>query len=162
MKVTSQEEKLYRYWWLHDGAWYQNVAKTYGFETANKLNKESLRSMAKRTMQTYVRERGLDSSTMDLATLVHHFMEGAGEMWPDEWVDLESHILGPDSFEVVLKKNFAIEMLRKAGTLEKYECTGLVLREGWFAGLGVKNYVQEEKECMVKGDPVCRFLVRIL
>ncbi|MBO8162857.1 MAG: hypothetical protein H0Z34_03935 [Brevibacillus sp.] len=161
MKVNETEEKLYRYWWLHDGAWYQNVARRMGFSIANELNKECLRSMAKRTMQTYVREHNIDSSSLTMEDLVHHYMTGANEMWPDQWVKLEAHILGPDSFEVVLSKNFAIDMLRKAGTLETYECPGLSLREGWFAGLGVRHYEQEEKECMVRGDDVCRFWARV-
>ncbi|UFJ42572.1 hypothetical protein LOK74_08800 [Brevibacillus humidisoli] len=162
MNTAPCEEKIYRYWWFHDGAWYQNVARKFGFEAANELNKEALRYMAKRGMQTYVRENGIDLSEITtIESLAHHYMEGASEMWPEHWVHLEANILGPDSFEVVNRRNFAIEMLRKAGTLDKYECPGLALREGWFAGLGIKNYIQEERECVVRGDEVCRYWARI-
>lgn len=162
MNVTPNEEKIYRYWWFHDGAWYQNVARTFGFAAANQLNKEALRYMAKRAMQTYIREQNVDvAAIQDIERLVHHFMEGAYEMWPRHWVHLEANILGPDTFEVINYRNFAIDMLRKAGTLEHYECPGLILREGWFAGLGIKDYTQEETECVVRGDPVCRYRAQV-
>jgi hypothetical protein len=60
--ASKLDEQIYRYWWLHDGAWYQNVARRFGFEVANELNKECLRYMAQRTMRSYVKENRVNTS----------------------------------------------------------------------------------------------------
>ncbi len=36
--INKIDEQVYRFWWLHDGAWYRNVAGRFGFEVANELN----------------------------------------------------------------------------------------------------------------------------
>lgn len=158
--ISKMDEQVYRYWWLHDGAWYQNVAGRFGFEVANELNKECLRYMARRTMRSYVKENRVNTSYATIEELVKHLMEGTLVMWPEGWCETEVHILGTDTFDVVLTKNFALDMLRRAGTLEHYACPCLTLREGWFAGLGVKHH-DEELECMLKGDDVCHLRARI-
>jgi hypothetical protein len=154
------DERIYRFWWLHDAAWYQNVAKRFGFEAANELNKESLRYMALRTMQAHVRENRIDTAFANIEDMVKHLMEGTLLMWPATWLQTDVHILSPDTFDVVITKNFAIEMLRRARTLEHYACPCLAAREGWFAAIGVKYYDQELK-CMVLGDDVCHFRTRV-
>lgn len=153
-------ERVYRFWWLHDGAWYQNVAKRFGFEVANELNQESLRYMAMRTMQTYLRENNVDTNFANFEDFTKHLMEATLGMWPATWLQTEVHILGPDTFDVIVTRNFAVEMLRRAGTLEHYQCPCLAARQGWFAGIGVKHYDQELK-CMVRGDDVCQLRARI-
>ncbi|QKG83264.1 hypothetical protein GXN76_01485 [Kroppenstedtia pulmonis] len=156
------DEKIYRFWWLHDGAWYQNVARRIGFEAANDLNKECLRYMAIRGTRSYVRENKIDTSQIqDIETLVYHFMKAPKQLWPEEWIQMEATITGPDTFDVRLHRNFAVEWVKKAGTLDSYECPGLVLREGYFEGLNVRTYEQGERTCMCRGDDECVFWARV-
>jgi len=105
---------------------------------------------------------GVDTSFTRIEEFVEHFMQGSSVMWPDGWCQTSAQILSPDKFEVIISENFAINWLRRAGTLKQYECPGLALREGWFKGIGIKHYEQEEEECMVKGHDICRFRAHIL
>jgi hypothetical protein len=154
------DEKIYRYWWLHDGAWYQNVAKTFGFEAANELNQQCLRYMAQRTMRDYVKEHHIDTHFRTIEDLTKHLMKATLTMLPEEWCKTRVEILAPDCFDVVLYENFAVDSVRRAGTLDSYACPGLMMRQGWFAGLGIA-YTDEEIECMIRGDKVCRFRAHV-
>jgi len=154
-------EQVYRFWWLHDGAWYQNVAKRFGFEVTNELNQECLRYMAQRTMQAYLRENRVDTNFANIEDFTKHFMASTRLLWPANWLENEVHILGPDTFDVIIVKNFAVDMLRRAGTLQHYECPCLAARKGWFAGIGIKKYDDQELKCMIRGDDICQFRARI-
>jgi hypothetical protein len=158
--TTTSEEKLYQFWWLHDGLWYQNVARRFGFEAANELNKQCLRALARRSMQAIVRERAVDTRQLDLGQLVELYVAAARTLWPEAWVHLRATITGPDTFEVALPKNFALDWLERAGTLDRYDCPCLELRDGWFQGLGVR-FEQEKRDCKCRGAEACTFWARV-
>lgn len=161
MPTSKEEEKLYMMWWLHDGQWYQNVAKRFGFDAANEINKEAARFMARRSMQMLVRERGVDTDEITLDEAVELYMTAAKNMWADGWVELEASITGDDTFDVTTTKNFALQWIDKAGTLDKYDCPCLELREGWFKGLGIRKFEQGKNSCMCDGAEACTFWAKV-
>ena len=59
----------------------------------------------------------------------------------------------------MVTRNFALEMLARAGTLEGYDCPCPQMREGWFEGL--RTEVSDERvECVRTGGTACRFQSR--
>ena len=126
--------RLYSWWWLHDARWYQGVASRFGFDVANEINQEALRYMAQRVARLVAKECDVLPSRMSFPDAVDVFCRCCSLMWPKELLQFECNLTGPDTFEIDIVRNFALDMLRRAGTLERYDCPCLALREGWFQG----------------------------
>ena len=63
--------------------------------------------------------------------------------------------------EIVIRQNFAVTMVRMAGTLEGYECPCTEVHAGWSDGLGVPLAENCSTGCLRFGDPACRMLIRV-
>lgn len=152
---TAADLPLRQFWWLHDARWYQGVARRFGQEVANEINAEALNFVARRVAAWYVREHGpVDPN--DLDAVVKAFGEISRIMWSDEMMDYENVVEGPERWDTVISRNFALKMLAAAGTLEGYECPCPDLRAGWFEGMGV--CVRDRRtQCLRDGDAACRF-----
>lgn len=152
-----RENAIYHLWWLHDARWYQEVAKECGFEVANRLNKKILVFIAKRVGRQILLKNRKTVRDLSFRELIDLFMQTAKVMWPEELVAFEYQITGKDTFEVHTKRNFALFMLEQAGTLGKYDCPCLDLREGWFEGLGIEVSENKMVQCVRKGGKCCTF-----
>lgn len=146
---------LEQFWWLHDARWYQGVAKRFGQDVANEINAEALRFVARRVAAWYVKEYGVapGASAAELAGVLERISR---TMWPGRMLSVDSENIHDHSWETVITRNFALEMLRTAGTLDGYRCPCLDLRAGWFEGLGVRAD-DECLSCLRQGAPACRF-----
>lgn len=151
--------QLYQWWWLHDGFWYQEVARRFGFEAANEINKTVLKTLATRVARSVVKSYG--KSFTEWHEVVDAYCKSAELMCPAEGLEFTSTITGPGTFKIEIFRNFALDALRKAGTLDKYDCPCLSLREGWFQGLGVHAVENRIEECMCKGGKACVFIGRV-
>lgn len=154
-------EQLYQWWWLHDGAWYQEVAKRFGFDAANEINKQALRFMAARVSRQIAGELDKPVEEMAWPEVVETFCKGAKLMWPEPSLKFDYAVTGPGTFEVNIRYNFALDMLRRAGTLEHYDCPCLALREGWFEGLGIEPAENRNTQCVRTGGDACSFVGRV-
>jgi hypothetical protein len=150
-------EQLYRWWWTHDAAWYQAVKRKFGAEVANELNREAMRQVAQRVAE-YVRKRlPRPIEDMPWAEVVDAFETCPKLMWPPGMVEFDYAPTGPGEFEVNLRQNFSLAMLRRADSLETYECACLEMRAGWFAGLGLDPADDRIEQCLAKGGTACTF-----
>ncbi|HET9381704.1 MAG TPA: hypothetical protein VFP69_12845, partial [Streptomyces sp.] len=145
---------LRQFWWLHDARWYQGVAKRFGQDAANEVNAEAMRFVARRIASAYAREHGLRPglTAAELAAALN----GISDLMTGDSVQAANKVTGDGSWETVVTRNFALEMLARAGTLEGYDCPCPQMREGWFEGL--RTEVRDRRvECMRTGGAACRF-----
>ncbi|WP_308346917.1 L-2-amino-thiazoline-4-carboxylic acid hydrolase [Streptomyces sp. ISL-66] len=145
---------LRQFWWLHDARWYQGVARRFGQDAANEINAEAMQFVTRRIASAYAREKGLgpELSAAELAAA----LTGISELMTGDGVEAANKITGEDSFETAVTRNFALEMLARAGTLEGYDCPCPQMRAGWFEGL--KTEVDDHRvECLRTGGAACRF-----
>jgi hypothetical protein len=150
----SPADLLRQFWWLHDARWYQGVAKRFGQEAANEINAEAMRFVARRIASAYARENGLRPGLF--ATELASALNGISRLMTGNAVEAVNKVTGEESWETVVTRNFALEMLARAGTLEGYDCPCPQMREGWFDGL--KTEVRDQRvECMRTGGTACRF-----
>ncbi|MDQ1653128.1 MAG: hypothetical protein QOI35_2328 [Cryptosporangiaceae bacterium] len=153
-------DELRMFWWLHDARWYQGVAKRFGQDAANEINAEAVQFVAKRVATWYARTHGItaDLPTPELSDVLETISR---LMWSDDMVEARNEVLGDDSWETVVSKNFNLRMLAAAGSLDGYDCPCLPMRAGWFDGLGLRT---EDSciECQRTGGEVCRFRARRL
>ncbi|MCX5410039.1 L-2-amino-thiazoline-4-carboxylic acid hydrolase (plasmid) [Streptomyces sp. NBC_00335] len=145
---------LRQFWWLHDARWYQGVARRFGQDAANEVNAEAMQFVTRRIASAYAREEGLAPglSAAELAGA----LTGISELMTGDAVEASNKVTGEESFETAVTRNFALEMLARAGTLEGYECPCPQMRAGWFEGL--KTEVSDHRvECLRTGGSACRF-----
>jgi hypothetical protein len=152
---------VYRLWWLHDAHWYQGVAKRFGQQAANEINAEALRQVAVQVGRRVAHKFG-ELTADDGIEEVHRRYDACGErMFPSELRVASSQVLDDDLVELTIRRNFALTMLRMAGSLDGYECPCTDIHAGWFEGLGVPLSENRATGCVRSGDPACRLLMRI-
>ncbi|MEV7094997.1 hypothetical protein AB0M80_19380 [Amycolatopsis sp. NPDC051045] len=149
----------YRAWWLHDARWYQGVASRFGQEVANEINAEALRFVAENIGRKVAkRTREADPG---IKGLCERYEACAEAMFPSELRDGGVDVVEDDLLELTMRRNFAVTMVRMAGSLDGYECPCTDIHAGWSAGLGVELTENRAVGCLRHGDPACRLLMRV-
>ncbi|MFI9580569.1 hypothetical protein ACIHCQ_01680 [Streptomyces sp. NPDC052236] len=161
----AQTVEAYRLWWQHDAHWYQGVAKRFGQQAANELNAEALRQVALQVGQRVARRSGglpeSGDNGKDLEELRLRYDECGDRMFPRELRNASTEVIGDDLIVLTLRRNFAITMLRMAGSLEGYVCPCTDIHAGWSEGLGVSLSENRATSCLAHGDKACRLLMRV-
>jgi hypothetical protein len=150
---------VYQQWWLHDARWYQGVAKRYGQAAANEVNAEALRYVAVMVGKRVARGFG-GKPAADPEELRQRYDACAGWMFPGELRDGGTSVLATGEIELTMRRNFAVTMVRMAGSLDGYECPCTDIHAGWSEGLGVQLTRNRATACLRDGDPACRLLMR--
>ncbi|MFD5826169.1 hypothetical protein [Lentzea sp. NPDC060358] len=159
MSAELRAMEAYRAWWLHDARWYQGVAKRFGYEVANEINAEALRFVAENIGRKVAkRTRGAGDG---IEGLRERYEACAEAMFPSELRDGDVDVVEDDLVELVMRRNFAVTMVRMAGSLDGYECPCTDIHAGWSAGLGVELTENRATGCLRSGDPACRLLMRV-
>lgn len=152
---------LYQWWWLHDARWYQEVAKRYGFDAANELNRTALQFVAIRVGRSVAKTLPRPTAELEWSEAVAAFGRCSRSMWPEESSKFTCVPTGPGEFETNVTYNFALVMLQRAGTLDKYDCPCLALRRGWFTGLGLDAVDDQVVQCMRTGGSACTYRSKV-
>ena len=161
--MTDRAElmEVYRQWWAHDAHWYQGVAKRFGQEVANEINAEALRQVALQVGRGVARRRGRLPAEDGMAELSRRYDDCGERMFPRELRSAGTEVVGDDTVELTVRRNFAITMLRMAGSLDGYECPCPDIHAGWSEGLGVTLSENRATACLRSGDPACRLVMRV-
>ncbi|GAA3808611.1 hypothetical protein ACFS5L_01440 [Streptomyces phyllanthi] len=161
----AETVEAYRLWWQHDAHWYQGVAARFGQEAANEINAEALRRVALHVGQRVTRRSGAlpDSGDngKDLEELRRRYDECGDRMFPRELRNASTEVEDDDLIVLTLRRNFAITMVRMAGSLEGYRCPCTAIHAGWSEGLGVTLTENRAESCLRDGDKACRLLMRV-
>jgi hypothetical protein len=161
----AQTVDAYRLWWQHDAHWYQGVAGRFGQEAANEINAEAMRKVALHVGQRVARRSGplpdSGDTGKDLEELRRRYDECGDRMFPPELRNASTEVEGDDAIVLTLRRNFAITMVRMAGSLEGYRCPCTHIHAGWSEGLGVALTENRAESCLRDGDKACRLLMRV-
>jgi hypothetical protein len=153
--------EVYRQWWAHDAHWYQGVARRFGQEVANEINAEALRQVALQVGRGVARRRGELPDSDAMAELRRRYDECGERMFPRELRSAGTEVVDDDTVELTIRRNFAISMLRMAGSLDGYECPCTDIHAGWSEGLGVTLTENRANACLRSGDPACKLVMRV-
>ncbi|MDX3227647.1 hypothetical protein [Streptomyces sp. ME19-01-6] len=161
----AQTVEAYRLWWQHDAHWYQGVARRFGQQAANEINAEAMRKVALKVGQQVARRCGAlpgsGDSGKDLEELRRRYDECGDRMFPRELRNASTGVEDDDLIVLTLRRNFAITMVRMAGSMEGYQCPCTDVHAGWSEGLGVTLTENRATSCLREGDPACRLLMRV-
>lgn len=161
--MTDRAElmEVYRQWWAHDAHWYQGVARRFGQEVANEINAEALRQVALQVGRGVARRCGELPHEDAMAELRRRYDDCGERMFPRELRSAGTEVVDDDTVELTIRRNFAISMLRMAGSLDGYECPCTEIHAGWSEGLGVTLTENRAVACLRSGDPACKLVMRV-
>lgn len=166
MKVTLEsvdrnaiKELLVKNWMTHDAMWFMNAVGTTGIETANQMNRNSVRLMAGIEAKRIRKLMGVDS-IRDISAL-RDFFETARELVIGDFIDF-TWAWHEDSFDFEITKCFAFEGVSKLGVADTYECGIYERIYGWLEELDVKYEVSPDvAHCTMLHDGECRRRFRV-
>jgi hypothetical protein len=153
--------EVYRLWWLHDARWYQGVAARFGQQVANEINAEALRFVAARVGRQVARNHPGPAADAPIEEVRALYDRCAAAMFPEELRDGAVRVLDDDLVELTMRQNFALVMVRMAGSLDGYRCPCTDIHAGWSEGLGLTLTENRADTCLRHGDQECRLLMRI-
>jgi hypothetical protein len=159
--VEPTAAQLWRWWWLHDGCWYDRTVALCGVERANEINRQVLRFVAQRVARTVARTAQRRIGQMPWPDVVQLYVSCPRLMWPARLLQADYRITGPGRFEANVVRNYALTMLLRHGGLDGYRCPCLDLRQGWFEGLGLPVVEDVCVQCLRTGGSACTFLARV-
>ena len=144
-------------WASHDARWYLKVGLECGFDVANKLNKDAVRSIGRTEIKRLL--KATQSSEIKSAEDFIKILEIACEVYfPPPMLEGEISMTGEDSFIGITTKCYGFEEVRKAGGTKTYECACGARHEGWLAACDLEGEVRILSS-MMQGDPVCKISI---
>jgi len=144
-------------WASHDARWYLKVGLECGFNVANKLNKDAVRSIGRTEIKRLL--EATQSSEIKTAEDFMKILKIACEVYfPPPMLEGEIKVTGENSIMGITTKCHGFEEVRKAGGTKTYECACGHRHEGWLAACGLKGKVRILRS-MMQGDPVCEISV---
>lgn len=145
-------------WMTHDGMWFYNSFLEFGIETANKLNKSAIRSLASIEIKHIKKALGIKDIRIDTYEEFKGFFSSI------------SDILVPDFMNVILsfprenvvhwefndKRCFAYNGIKLLGVNDNYECGPIYRIKCWLMALGINFEISPEIEkCISPHDGKC-------
>ena len=134
LSPSEREALLIKGWMSHDARWFMAVAREYGMEAANRLNRIAARAIGKVDAQRIVRALGLPPVTSaDDYLLAQEVMIG---LLGPEMLDYRVTKVGDSTFRIDVQRCFAHDNAVRAGIAEQYECGIFERIAGWLEVLG--------------------------
>jgi len=129
LSPSEREALLIKCWMSHDARWFMAVAKEYGMEAANRLNRVAAHEVGKAEARRIARALELpEVRTIDDWLLRQEIL--LSFLGP-ELAEYQLTKHGSDTFQVHVHRCFAYENAVRAGISEHYECGMLARITGW-------------------------------
>ncbi len=135
LSPPEREALLVKNWMSHDARWFMAVAREYGLEVANRLNRIAAHELGKAEAQRLARALGLGpvASLDDYLVAQEAFISLLG---PD-LLDYRVTRVGDNAFRVDVQRCFAHENALRAGISPDFECGIFARITGWLDALGL-------------------------
>lgn len=157
---SEREALLVKCWLSHDARWFNEVARTFGMEAANRANQNAVREAAKVEAQRVGRALGV-APPRDAAGCVRAQEQLIGLLGPD-LLDYETNVEDATTYRVHVKRCFAHENVTRAGIAAQYDCGIFPRVEGWLAGMGLQPQVDPPlRGCLRAQGKECLHTVRV-
>jgi len=136
LSPEERERLIIRCWMSHDARWFMAVAREFGIEAANRLNRVAAHEEGKAEARRLVRALDLPPVVTDGDYLtVQEIIIGL--LGPDLF-DYQVVERGDSTFELRIQRCFAHENVTRAGLADVYECGIPARMTGWLDALGLE------------------------
>jgi hypothetical protein len=147
-------------WLTHDGLWFYHTYQESGIETANKLNKAAIRSLAPIEIQRVKHALGIAEEKIATFQELKEFMLAALEMILPDSVFKRMHFRASSEnylhWEWQNGECFAYKGMKRMGILDEYRCGVMYRIECWLEALGLKYEMNPKiDKCLMHTKGVC-------
>lgn len=147
---------LNRSWMTHDGMWFYHCFQECGIETANRLNKAAIRSLAPMEMTRMKKALGASWEQVESFEQFKDFFLHAARLCIPPFMNgrMDTSRENVLHWEFVPKNCFAYKGMSRIGAIGRYECGVIYRLACWFDALGLAYRVTPEiTSCqMLSGD----------
>ena len=161
LSPPQREALLIKCWMSHDARWFMAVAREYGMEAANRLNRVAAHEVGKVEARRIARALELPAAkTVDDWLLTQEIL--LGFLGPD-LADYRVTKVGSNAFQVHVQRCFANENAVRAGISDHYECGMFARITGWADALGLGYEISPSPgKCLKAAGDEClyRFTLR--
>ena len=135
LSASEREALLIKCWMSHDARWFMAVAREYGMEAANRLNRIAANEVGKAEARRIARALELpEANSVDDWLLAQEIFLAL--LGPD-LADYRVTKVGRNAFQVRVQRCFASENAVRAGISDLYECGMFARITGWADALGL-------------------------
>jgi len=149
-------ELLNRSWMTHDGMWFYHCFRECGIETANRLNKAAIRSLAPMEMSRMKAALGFTGDRIATFDEFRSFFTEAGRLCIPPFMNgrMDTSRENVLHWEFAPNNCFAYKGMKRIGALDGYECGVIYRVKCWLDALGLRYTATPEiTSCrMLSGD----------
>jgi hypothetical protein len=153
---SQLRELLVKCWMTHDGSWFFNCVKELGIDTANKLNKASIKSLSMIEVQRVKKALGIENEKISTYNQLKKFINDAFSVIKGDFMKFNYSFPETNRLHWEITRCFAYEGMKRIGVTEGYEC-GLLYRICcWLDVLGIKYQLEPQIEkCILYSQEKC-------
>jgi hypothetical protein len=157
-RMTRDEiiELLNRSWMTHDGMWFYHCFQECGIETANRLNKAAIQSMAPMEIARMKQALGIAGDKIETFEAFRDFFAQAGKLCIPPFMNgtMDTSRENVLHWEFAPKNCFAYKGMKRIGAIDRYECGVIYRLACWFDAMGLTYKATPEiTACrMLSGD----------
>ncbi len=161
LSPAERVDLLIKCWMSHDARWFMAVAREYGIEVTNRLNRIAAHELGKVEAQRIVRALAFPPvATLDDYLLAQEVFIGL--LGPD-LLDYRVSKLGGHAFQVHVRRCFAHENAVRAGIGDEYECGIFARITGWLAAMGLAYEISPAAGTCLKAQGLeCAYTVTLV
>lgn len=164
MKTLAELKKediidlLQRCWMTHDGMWFFHCLQEFGIETANRLNKAAIQSLAPLEVGRIRDVLGLGEKKLESFQDIRDFLAPVSALFIPAFMNIrisfpEENVL---RWEFAPSGCFAFKGIKRIGAIDRYECGVLYRLACWFDCLGLTYTVTPAiAGCRMRDDGTC-------
>jgi hypothetical protein len=149
-------ELLNRSWMTHDGMWFYHCFRECGIETANRVNKAAIRSLAPMEVARMKKALGITKEKMESFAEFKIFFAQAARLCIPPFMNgtMDTSRENVLHWAFAPKNCFAYKGMVRIGAAENYECGVIYRLACWFDALGLAWRVEPQiSGCrMLAGD----------
>ena len=158
--MTREEivDLLNRSWMTHDGMWFYHCYQECGIETANRLNKAAIRSLAPMEMDRMKKALGVTGEKIETFDQFKDFFSHAARLCIPPFMNGKMDLSHDNvlHWEFAPKNCFAYKGMRRIGAIDKYECGVIYRLASWFDALGLTYRVTPKiVSCLMLTGDTC-------
>lgn len=148
------KELLLKCWMTHDGMWFYHCQKECGMEKTNKINKSTIKSLAKIEIKRI--QKAFDIGKINSFKELQNIVDKAFEVFKADFMGFTYNFPNKNQLQFEINKCFAYEGMKRIGVIDQYECGIFYRIESWFDALNINYEVTTQIEgCLMHTNVEC-------
>ncbi|MFX0043501.1 MAG: DUF6125 family protein [Candidatus Hodarchaeota archaeon] len=153
---SQLKELLVKCWMTHDGSWFFNCARELGIDTANKLNKASIKSLSVIEMRRVKKALGMENIKIKTFEQVKEFIANAFSIIKGDFMDFKYTFPENNRMHWEMNQCFAYKGMEMFGFDKDYECGVIYRISCWLDALGINHTIEPEiDKCLLNSQKIC-------